>query len=66
MLRRDEGVLTGNVEFIKTDIMQEHIDTAEVIGRDIDLLSVEAVADGILAENFFSLQKQRAGATGGS
>jgi hypothetical protein len=44
--------------------MQEHVDPAEVVSRDIDLLAEEAVADFIPAKDFFSFQKKRAGSTG--
>ena len=39
--------------------MQEHIDAAQVVGRDVDFLTVEAVADCILAEHLFRFQQQR-------
>ena len=39
--------------------MQEHIDTAQIVGSNINFLSVETIADGILTENFLSFQEQR-------
>ena len=39
--------------------MQKHIDAAEVVGRDVDLLPVKAVADGVLAKHLFGFQQQR-------
>ena len=59
MLRCGQGVLAGNVELIKAHVVQEHIDTAEVVSRNIDFLSVKAVSDGIFTEKLFRLQKQR-------
>ena len=63
MLWYSQSILTGNVKLIKTNIMQEHIDTAEVICGDIDFLSIKAVSDSISAQNLFRFQKKRAGAT---
>ena len=45
--------------------MQEHIDTTQVVGRDIDFLPIKAVSDGILTENLFRFQQQRTRAAGG-
>ena len=59
MLRCGQSVLTSNVELIKAHIMQEHIDAAKVVSRDIDFLPVKAVSDGILTEDLFCFQKQR-------
>ena len=56
MLRIGQRVLTGNVEFIKFDVMQEHIDTAQVIRCDVDFLSKEAVADSVPSQHLFCLQ----------
>ncbi len=54
-----QRILAGNIEFVKSDVMQKHIDAAEVIGRDVDLLPVKAVADGVLAKHLFGFQQQR-------
>ena len=59
MRRVGQRILAGNIEFIKSDIMQKHIDAAEVIGRDVDLLPVKAIADGVLAKHLFGFQQQR-------
>ena len=61
MLWCGQRVLAGNVKFIKANIMQEHIDAAEVVGCDVDFLTEEAVAHSVPAKNFFCLQKQRTG-----
>ena len=44
MLRVGQGILAGNVKLIKADVMEEHIDAAQVVGGDVDFLTVEAVA----------------------
>ena len=44
--------------------MQEHIDAAKVVGGQVNLLTVEAALDIILAQHFFHLQQQRTGAAG--
>jgi hypothetical protein len=51
-------IFTGNIEFIESNIMQKHIDTTQVVGCDIDFLTVKSITDSVLAKNFLSLQKQ--------
>ena len=60
-----QSVLAGDVELVKADVVEEHVDAAQVVGGDIDLLAVEATADGIAAQHLHRLQQQRAGAAGG-
>ena len=64
MLRAEQSVLPDNAELIELDVMQEHIDAAEVVSGQVDLLTVEASLDIILAQHFFHLQQQRTGAAG--
>ena len=64
MLRICQRVLTGNVEFIKFDVVQKHIDAAQVVRCDVDFLSKEAVAHGIPSQHLFCLQQQRTGTAG--
>ena len=40
--------------------MQEHVDPAEVVSRDIDLLAEESITDLIAAKDLFRFQKERA------
>ena len=40
--------------------MQEHVNTAEVIGRNIDFLTIEAVTDSIPAQKLSTFQQQGA------
>ena len=65
MLRGGQRIFTGNIKLIKAHIMEEHIDTAQVVGRDVYLLSEKAVANGVTAQYLFRLQQQRTGAAGG-
>ena len=44
--------------------MQKHIDAAEVVSGQVDLLPIEATLDIILSQHFFHLQQQRAGTAG--
>ena len=65
MLGADQRVAVGDVKFVVVNIMQEHVDTAEVVGRNIDLLPIKALPDVAGAENFRRFQKQRTGTAGG-
>ena len=64
MLRICQRVLTGNVEFVKFNVVQEHIDAAQVIRCDVDFLPKEAVADSVPSQHLFCLQQQRTGTAG--
>ena len=65
MLGADQRVSVRDVKFVVVNIVQEHVDTAEVVGRDIDLLPIKSLPDVAGAENFRRLQKQRTGTAGG-
>ena len=65
VLGTDQRIAVGDVKFVVVNVVQEHIDAAEVVGRDIDLLPVKALPDVAGAENFCSLQKQGTGTAGG-
>ncbi|MOA55262.1 hypothetical protein D3C78_1790210 [compost metagenome] len=43
--------------------MQKHIDTAKVVGGNINLLTIKPGGNGTLTEKFHSLEKQRTRAT---
>ena len=62
MLGRNQRIFVGDVELIKINIVQEHIDTAQVVGRQVDFLTEEALTHILLAQNLSRLQQQRAGA----
>ena len=63
MLRTDQRIFTGDVEFIEANIMQEHIDAAQVVRRDIDFLPIEAITNGVLPQHLFGFQKERSAPT---
>ena len=64
MLRAEQSILPHNAELVELNVVQEHIDAAKVVGGQVDLLTVEASLDIILAQHFFHLQQQRTGAAG--
>ena len=64
MLGGRQRVLTGDVELVKAHVMEEHIDTAKVVGGDVDLLPEVAELHAVLAQHLGSFQQQRAGAAG--
>ena len=63
MLRTEQCIFTSYIKFIKSHIMQKHIDTAQVVGCNINLLSIKSITNSILAKNLLSLQKQWAWTT---
>ncbi len=65
VLRGDQRILPHDVEFIKLNVVQEHIDAAEVVDGQVDLLPEKAPLDVVLAQHLFHLQQQRTGAAGG-
>ena len=64
MLRIGQRVTKGDVELVIPHIMQEHIDAAKVIRRNIDLLTEKSVTHVFRAEYLGKLQQQGAGAAG--
>jgi len=65
MLRRGQRVLTGDVELIEAHIMQEHVDAAQVVCGDIDFLTEEAIADGVVSQHFFCFEQKGSRAASG-
>ncbi len=63
--RVGQRVLTGDVEVLKPDVMQMHVDAAEVVSGDVDLLTEKALADILFPEDLGRFQQQRTGAAGG-
>ena len=51
MLRGDQRILPHDVEFIKLNVVQEHIDAAEVVDGQVDLLPEKAPLDVVLAQH---------------
>ena len=64
MLGGCKGILACDVELVKADVVEEHIDAAQVVGGDVDLLAEKAVARRIMAQHLHRLQQQGAGAAG--
>ena len=64
MLGRGQRVLTGDVEFVKAHVVEEHIDAAEVVGGNIDLLPEVAELHPVLAQHLGSFQQQGTGTAG--
>lgn len=54
-----QGISMCNIKFFIIDIMEEHIDTTEVEGCDIDLLSIESSSNIFFSEYFCKLEKER-------
>ena len=59
VLRRSERIVALDIKLIKTYIVQEHIDTAEVVGGEVDLLTIETITHILFAEDLGELQQQR-------
>lgn len=55
----------SDVELIGADVVQEHIDTAEVVCRNVDLLPEKSLTDMFFAQDFGGFQKKRARTAGG-
>ena len=54
----------GDVELLVVDVVQEHVDPAQVVGREVDLLAEEPEPDIAVAEHPRELQEQRPRAAG--
>jgi hypothetical protein len=54
-----EGISVGYREFFIVNVMEEHVDAAEVVGSDVDLLAKEAIYYLVLTKNFCVLKKER-------
>ena len=65
MLGLCQRIFVGNVELVVIDVVQKHIDTAEVVRCQIDFLTEKALPHVFFAENFCKLQKERAAAASG-
>ncbi len=65
MLRLLERVAQCDIELLVVNIMQEHIDTAQVVGRAVNLLPVETLPHILLAYDLRHLQQQRTRPAGG-
>ncbi len=54
----EERVTQGDIELVETDIVQEHVDAAEVVGGQVDFLPVKAISDVFLAEDLGKVQQE--------
>ena len=59
MLWREKCILAGDIELIVVNVVQEHVDTAEVVGGKVNLLTIETLTHIVLAEYLCRLQEQR-------
>ena len=62
--RVDQRVAVGDVELLVRDVVQEHVDPAQVVGGQVDLLAEVALPHLAVAEDLLVLQQHRPGATG--
>ena len=62
-MRSCKRVTQLNIKLGIVHIMQEHIDAAQVVRRDIDFLPIEAITNGVLPQHLFSFQKERSAPT---
>jgi hypothetical protein len=65
MERVGQRVAVADVEFVVADIVQEHIDAAEVVGGEVDFLPEKAQPHVPLAQYLGEFEEQGAGAAGG-
>ena len=64
MLRLSECIFVSNIEFVVIYIVQEHIDAAEVVCCNVDLLPEKALTHLVFSKNFGGFQQQRTRTTG--
>ena len=64
MLGRDERVAQLNIKIVVVDIVEEHVDAAEVVGRRVDFLAVVFQRRVFLADGLREFQQQRPGTAG--
>ena len=60
-----ERIAMRDVKFVGSDVVQEHIDTAEIIRRDVDLLPEKSLTNMVLAQDLGGFQKQGTRTAGG-
>ena len=64
VIRLEKGVAVAYIEVGIVDVVEEHVDAAEVVGGDVQLLPEEAFLHIVFAENLGKLEQQRAGTAG--
>ena len=65
VLGGNERVLAGDIELVEGDIVQEHVDAAQVVGGDVDFLAEEAARHLVAPQHFLRFQQEGAGAACG-
>ncbi|MBT9169354.1 MAG: hypothetical protein DDT19_02713 [Syntrophomonadaceae bacterium] len=53
-----ERIAKANIKLVVVDVMEEHINAAEVISGDVDLLPIEAQPDIFLAEYLRKIEQK--------
>ena len=64
MLRTEQRIFPHDAELVRINAVQEHVDAAEIVGRQVDFLPVESVVDVLPAQHLRHFQQQRARTTG--
>ena len=65
MLRFEQCITQRDAEMIIVDVVQEHVDATEVVGRLVDLLTEETLLHVLFADDFCNLHEKRTGTAGG-
>ena len=52
-----QKVLETNIKLVKIDVMQEHVNSTQVIGSNINFLSVEPLPHVFFSEYFSKIQQ---------
>lgn len=64
MLRTEQRIFADDAELVRGNVVQKHIDAAEIVGRQVDFLPVESVVDVLPAQHLRHFQQQRARTAG--
>ena len=59
MLWISESIAVSDIKIVVVDVVQKHIDAAEVESSEVDFLSIETLPDVFFAQYFGKFQKQR-------
>ncbi|MOA01479.1 hypothetical protein D3C78_1208900 [compost metagenome] len=62
--RIGQRVAVGDVEFVEIDVVQEHVDPAQVVGCQFFFLPKESLTNAVASQNFGKLEQQRTRTTG--
>lgn len=57
MLRIDQRVFTGDVKLVELDVVEKHVDAAQVVGGDVDFLPKKSVPNCVTTKDFFRFQQ---------